>query len=59
MPRILRGLGDGIVYHIINRGNGRQRKTEGQVYTFDKMIALKRKSTSPAGTMGTLFLKVL
>ena len=24
MPRIVRGLGDGIVYHVINRGNGRQ-----------------------------------
>ncbi len=24
MPRIIRGLGDGFVYHIINRGNGRQ-----------------------------------
>jgi hypothetical protein len=23
MPRIVRGLGDNIVYHIINRGNGR------------------------------------
>jgi putative transposase len=24
MPRIVRGLGDNIVYHVINRGNGRQ-----------------------------------
>jgi putative transposase len=24
MPRIVRGLGDDIVYHVINRGNGRQ-----------------------------------
>jgi len=24
MPRIARGIGDNIVYHIINRGNGRQ-----------------------------------
>jgi putative transposase len=24
MPRIERGLADNIVYHVINRGNGRQ-----------------------------------
>jgi putative transposase len=24
MPRIVRGLGDNVVYHVINRGNGRQ-----------------------------------
>ena len=24
MPKIVRGLGDNIVYHVINRGNGRQ-----------------------------------
>jgi putative transposase len=24
MPRIVRGLADNIVYHVINRGNGRQ-----------------------------------
>jgi putative transposase len=24
MPRIVRGLGDNIIYHVINRGNGRQ-----------------------------------
>jgi len=24
MPRIVRGIGDNIVYHVINRGNGRQ-----------------------------------
>lgn len=24
MPRIQRGLGDNVVYHVINRGNGRQ-----------------------------------
>jgi putative transposase len=24
MPRIIRGLADNIVYHVINRGNGRQ-----------------------------------
>jgi putative transposase len=24
MPRIVRGLGDEVVYHVINRGNGRQ-----------------------------------
>ncbi len=24
MPRIVRGLADNVVYHIINRGNGRQ-----------------------------------
>ncbi len=24
MPRIVRGLGDNIVYHVINHGNGRQ-----------------------------------
>jgi putative transposase len=24
MPRIVRGLGDNIVYHVIKRGNGRQ-----------------------------------
>ncbi len=24
MPRIARGLGDGIIYHILNRGNGKQ-----------------------------------
>jgi len=24
MPRIVRGLGDDVVYHVINRGNGRQ-----------------------------------
>ncbi|MBI4686037.1 MAG: transposase [Nitrospirae bacterium] len=25
MPRIVRGLGDNIVYHVINRGNGKQK----------------------------------
>ncbi len=24
MPRIVRGLGDGLIYHILNRGNGKQ-----------------------------------
>jgi putative transposase len=24
MPRVTRGLVDGIVYHVLNRGNGRQ-----------------------------------
>lgn len=24
MPRVARGLADGLFYHIINRGNGRQ-----------------------------------
>lgn len=25
MPRIVRGLADGIIYHVLNRGNGKQR----------------------------------
>ena len=25
MPRIPRGLVDGFIYHVINRGNGRQK----------------------------------
>ena len=24
MPRVARGLADGMIYHVINRGNGRQ-----------------------------------
>ncbi len=29
MPRIPRGLADGFVYHVLNRGNGRQRVFHG------------------------------
>jgi putative transposase len=25
MPRIARGLSDGLIYHVINRGNGKQQ----------------------------------
>ena len=36
MPRVARGLADGLIYHIINRGNGRQRvfHTEGDYRAF-------------------------
>lgn len=40
MPRIARGLSDGHVYHILNRGNGRQQvfHKEGDYYTFTKLL---------------------
>jgi putative transposase len=30
MPRVARGLADGHIYHIINRGNGRQQVFHGE-----------------------------
>jgi hypothetical protein len=30
MPRLARDLVDGFVYHVINRGNGRQEIPQGQ-----------------------------
>ena len=41
MPRVARGLADGLIYHIINRGNGRQQvfHTEGDYRCFvDLMV---------------------
>lgn len=36
MPRVARGLADGLIYHIINRGNGRQQvfHTDGDYRAF-------------------------
>lgn len=36
MPRIARGLCDGLIYHVINRGNGKQRvfRKEGDYKAF-------------------------
>lgn len=36
MPRVARGLADGLIYHIINRGNGRQQvfHTDGDYRSF-------------------------
>lgn len=41
MPRVARGLADGLIYHIINRGNGRQQvfHSEGDYRAFvDLMV---------------------
>jgi putative transposase len=40
MPRIVRGLGDEVVYHVINRGNGRQEvfHKEGDYEAFMELM---------------------
>ncbi len=40
MPRIVRGIGDNIVYHVINRGNGRQEvfHKEGDYAAFIELM---------------------
>ena len=41
MPRVARGLADGLIYHIINRGNGRQQvfHTDGDYRSFAELMA--------------------
>jgi putative transposase len=41
MPRVARGLADGLVYHIINRGNGRQQvfHADGDYRAFADLMA--------------------
>ncbi len=41
MPRIVRGLADNIIYHVINRGNGRQEvfHKDKDYEAFMKLIA--------------------
>lgn len=41
MPRVARGLADGLIYHIINRGNGNQQvfHTEGDYCAFAELMA--------------------
>lgn len=41
MPRVARGLADGLIYHIINRGNGRQQvfHTDGDYRAFAELMA--------------------
>jgi putative transposase len=41
MPRVARGLADGLIYHIINRGNARQQvfHTEGDYRAFVDLMA--------------------
>ena len=41
MPRVARGLADGLIYHIINRGNGRQQvfHSEGDYRAFVDLMA--------------------
>lgn len=45
MPRVARGLADGLIYHIINRGNGRQQvfNTEGDYRCFVDLMAEGRE----------------
>jgi len=46
MPRVERGLQDGHVYHVINRGNGRQQvfEKDGDYKSFiDLMVAAKER----------------
>ena len=45
MPRVARGLADGLIYHIINRGNGRQQvfHTEGDYRCFVDLMAEGRE----------------
>lgn len=40
MPRVARGLADGLIYHIINRGNGRQQvfHSEGDYRAFADLM---------------------
>lgn len=41
MPRVARGLADGLIYHIINRGNGHQQvfHTDGDYRVFAELMA--------------------
>ncbi len=41
MPRVARGLADGQVYHVLNRGNGRQDvfHKEGDSQAFLSLLA--------------------
>ena len=45
MPRPLRPIAEGLVYHVINRGNGRQQVffSEGDYLAFLKAIADLKK----------------
>ena len=40
MPRIARGLSDGFVFHVLNRGNGRQEifHKDGDYHAFGKLL---------------------
>jgi len=48
MPRIARGLADGLIYHILNRGNGRQEvfhrlnDVMTQRLSYDVFLTLRR-----------------
>jgi len=46
MPRIARGLGDGLIYHVLNRGNGTQEvfHKEGDYKAFLKLLQKARES---------------
>lgn len=40
MPRIARGLNDGFIYHVLNRGNSREEvfHKQGDYYSFTKLL---------------------
>jgi putative transposase len=46
MPRIARGLGDGLIYHVLNRGNGTQEvfHKEGEYKVFLELLQKARES---------------
>lgn len=45
MPRITRGLVDGSIYHVLNRGNGRQEifHKDGDFATLIELLGLARE----------------
>ena len=46
MPRIARGLSDGLIYHILNRGNGRQQvfHKDGDYKSFIDLMEVAQES---------------
>jgi len=53
MPRVTRGLADGCIYHVLNRGNGRQRifHKDGDFAAFAELLGQAR-SRHPLSILG-------
>ena len=58
MPRVARGLADGIIYHVINRGNGRQDPNPDQTRSLAKRYTrlFSRLPTATTTTINRLSL---
>jgi putative transposase len=50
MPRVKRGLSDGLIYHVLNRGNGKKEifHKEKDFWVFIELIKEAKKDKSKA-----------